>query len=223
MIGLNQKQNKLFVFIQDQFKRRKTMNKEIETIKAEINTLSKGIETYHDMVSDKLNSLTKRLDDLIEKEKSVSEIKQEDWIPKLTIGQKFYSISPSGEIHKHKCRKDLITSYGNYEELLTSCNVFKVKWVAESRKHLSPLQRKWAFILDYLGRDESKIMVNNNYKYYPIYYPMYRINNREVMVTSDNNVIHGHPSQYAVSIDMCKQAIEIMGDDIYHYIGVEKP
>lgn len=195
------------------------MNKEIETIKAEINTLSNGIKTYHGMVSDKLTSLAKRLDDLIVKEKSVSEITQEAWIPKLTIGQKFYSISPSGEIHKHKCRKDLITPYGNYEELLTSCNVFKIKWVAESRKHLSLLQRKWAFILDYLGRDESKVMMDNYYKYYP----MYRIKNREVMVTSDSNVIHGHPSQYAVSIEMCKQAIEIMGDDIYPYLGVEKP
>jgi hypothetical protein len=195
------------------------MNKEIETIKAEINTLSKGIETYHDMVSDKLNSLAKRLDDLIVKEKSVSEIKQEDWIPKLTIGQKFYSISPSGEIHKHKCRKDLITPYGNYEELLTSCNVFKIKWVAESRKHLSPLQRKWAFILDYLERDESEIMVNNNYKYYPIYL----INNHEIMVTSHRTIIHRHPSQYAVSIEMCKKAIDIMGDDIYPYLGVKKP
>lgn len=196
------------------------MNKEIETIKAEINTLSKGIETYHDMVFDKLNSLTKRLDDLIVKEKSVSEIKQEDWIPKLTIGQKFYSISPSGEIHKHKCRKDLITSYGNYEELLTSCNVFKVKWVAESRKHLSPLQRKWAFILDYLGRDENEIDFSpgqNQFKHFPYY------EDGVISATWFKYAQDRHKSQYTLSEDMCLKAIKVMGDDIYPYLGVEKP
>ena len=191
------------------------MNKEIETIKAEIDTISKGIETYHDMVSDKLTSLAKRLDDLTKKEKPANEITQEDWMWIPGDRDYWYYISDTSD-----AMSDMGGRYNSgFRYKYKMYNVFKTKELAESRKHLSPLQRKWAFILDYLGRDESKIMTGNNYKYYP----MYRINNREVMVTSDSNVIHGHPSQYAESIEMCKKAIEIMGDDIYPYLGVEKP
>jgi hypothetical protein len=184
------------------------MNKEIENIKAEISTLDSDIKAYQEMVSNKLKSLYARLNE-IGKEKPVTE---DDWLWVPDRKCKHYMVREDGIV---------IECFGTswfLSDHIKSYNVFKTKELAESRKHLSRLQRKWAFILDYLGRDESKIMTGNNYKYYP----MYRINNREVMVTSDSNVIHGHPSQYAESIEMCKKAIEIMGDDIYPYLGVEK-
>jgi hypothetical protein len=191
------------------------MNKEIETIKAEINTLSKGIETYHDMVSDKLTSLTKRLDDLIEKEKPASEIKQEDWMWIPGDDDYWYFISDVGSIISDKGSQ----YNGHFRSKYRMYNVFKTEELAESRKHLSPLQRKWAFILDYLGRDENKMKsFNNDVKYYPAYHLRYH-----KIITFDNlDIINGHASLLSESKEMCFKAIEIMGDDIYPYLGVEK-
>jgi hypothetical protein len=190
------------------------MNKDVETIKTEIDMLSKGVKAYHDMVSDKLTSLVKRINDITKKEKSAKEITQEDWMWIPRDGECWWFISNDGMV---------LSDYSNIgnsglKHKYITCNIFKTKELAESRKHLSPPQRKWAFILDYLGRDESKI----DFKRYDNKYFPYAHSSLLFIGCSEFRQ-QLHKSQYTLSKDICIKATKIMGDDIYPYLWIDKP
>lgn len=137
------------------------------------------------------------------------------WIPEFD--KKFFYINAYGEVDDSKIfyRPEVINLSENH-------NLFKTKELAEERKLLSPLERKLAFILDQLGRDESEIDLNNGITSYFISYG-YTPNGWKVNpIALDRNQVR-HKSQYATSLDMIRKAIELMGDDAYRYCGVELP
>lgn len=135
------------------------------------------------------------------------------WIPKS--GEKYFYINEYGDIGS------LITlNSGDVTKLSNNHNLFKTRELAEERRFLGPLERKLAFILDYLGRDENEIDFSpgqNQLKYFP-YYEDGVISSTWFKYAQDR-----HKSQYTTSEGMMEKAIELMGDDAYRYCGVEPP
>jgi hypothetical protein len=138
------------------------------------------------------------------------------WIPEKDNGE-YWFIDSDGRIILSD-RKDNLNS--DFIGRLNHHNVFKTKELAEERKLLSPLERKLAFILDQLGRDENEIDFSpdqNQFKHFP-YYEDGLISSTWFKYAQDR-----HKSQYATSERMMEKAIELMGDDAYRYCGVEPP
>lgn len=163
----------------------------------------------------------KKLKEYERKSATESTISERDWLWIPHGGENFfYVVVRNGDVdvagytwNSHFSD----SSERNYH--IADYNIFKTKELAEERKHLSRLQRKWAFILDHLGRQEEDASEEKTIYAAPYYSYM----SRSLEVGMYGMARSLHRSQYANTVDMCKQAMKIMGDDIYSLLGVTKP
>lgn len=154
---------------------------------------------------------------VLENQLKESEVKEEykyvPWIPEKDNGE-YWFIDSDGKILSD--RKDNLNSF--FIGRLNYHNVFKTKELAEERRFLDPLERKLAFILDQLGRDESEIGPAGDGTFF-----FYDYIEDKMGVDWIFNRAEHHKSQYATSKEMMEKAIKLMGDDAYRYCGVEPP
>lgn len=153
------------------------------------------------------------LENQLKESKEKPEEKYVPWIPE-NDNIEYWFIGSDGRILSD--RKDKFNY--DFNGRLNYHNVFKTRELAEKRRLLGPLERKLAFILDQLGRDESKIGPAGGGAYF-----FYDYIEDKMCVDWVFNRAERHKSQYTTSEEMMKKAIELMGDDAYRYCGVEPP
>lgn len=153
------------------------------------------------------------LENQLEESQEELEEKYVPWIPS-NDDEEFYYISGFGFVEK--ATFDLVGMDKFVLKLSNNHSLFKTKELAEERKLLSPLERKLAFILDQLGRDESKIAPAGGGAYF-----FYDYIEDKMCVDWIFNRAERHKSQYTTSEEMILKAVKLMGDDAYRYCGVE--